>query len=346
MSGRLPPPSDGFTLAFLDKVERILSTGGFTSTYKFALLIALANLAVEQGDDSGEPLELDLDDVARHFLALYWGMARPYPGVSKVLVLRQSTLEQKPSTMITMLGDATRHAASSYARLRTHQTGRDGLVGSTRRTIAKDVLYRLQNVPTGDGRERSMDRFLYEHPPTAKECGRLRSITLLPGVGACLRRLHGVIVSMVQARWTRFVRENNPSLGPDRELESFLFGADRRSVSQYAERLYELQGGRCFYTHARLLRPRAAEVDHFIPWSRYPWDSPFNLVLASAAANQHKRDRLAPSEALDRWLDRNDRCLEELIAPPPKGFGAAIGDRATARTVAAWIYRRYERDIA
>ncbi|MGA0173594.1 MAG: hypothetical protein ACO3NL_08105 [Phycisphaerales bacterium] len=51
MSGRLPPPSDGFTLAFLDKVERILSTGGFTSTYKFALLIALANLAVEQGDD-------------------------------------------------------------------------------------------------------------------------------------------------------------------------------------------------------------------------------------------------------------------------------------------------------
>lgn len=344
MTGRRPPPSDAFTLEFLDKVERILAAGRFTTTYKFALLITLANLAVEVGDDSGDPLELDLDDVARHFLGLYWNMARPYPGVAAVL--KQSTNDRKPSAMITLLGDATRHAASSYARLRTHQVARDGLVGSTRRTIAKDVLHRLQNMPADDGRERSLDRFLYEHPPTAAECARLRTITLHAGVGASLRRLHGVILAMVQARWTRFVRENNPRLGPDRELEAFLFGADRRSVSPYAERLHALQGGRCFYTSDRLDRPSAGEVDHFIPWSRYPWDSPFNLVLASTKANAKKADRLASLGDRDRWLARNDEHLAVLTSPPPAGFGAALGDRAIARTVAEWIYRRHAREIA
>jgi hypothetical protein len=64
-------PAAEFQLNFLAKVERLLATGSFTATYKFALLIALANLAVELGDDSGRPLRLDLDDVAREFTRLY-----------------------------------------------------------------------------------------------------------------------------------------------------------------------------------------------------------------------------------------------------------------------------------
>lgn len=344
MSGRRSAPSEVLVLAFLDKVERLLSTGRFTSTYKFALLIALANLAVEQGDDSGEPLELDLDDVARSFLSLYWTMARPHPRVAAVL--KQSTNAAKPSAMITLLREATRETASSYVRLRVHQETTDALIRSTRATLAKDVLHRLQTFATGTLRDRSDDRFLYEHPPTARECGRLRSIVLRPGAAACLRRLHGVIVAMVQARWARWVRENNPTLGADRSLEAFLFGADRRSLVEHAHRLHELQGGRCFYTHARLARPSAGEVDHFIPWSRYPWDSPFNLVLASKEANRRKRDRLASLEDRARWLARNDDAFELLVAPPPRGFGALPADRAIARGVAEWIYRRHAREIA
>ena len=73
-----PAPSAKVQLDFLAKVERILSQGQFTTTYKFALLVALTNIAVEQGDDSGDALEVDLDDVARQYLGLYWIMARPY----------------------------------------------------------------------------------------------------------------------------------------------------------------------------------------------------------------------------------------------------------------------------
>ena len=51
-----PAPSAEFQLELLAKLERILSQGQFTTTYKFALLVALTNIAVEQGDDTGEAL--------------------------------------------------------------------------------------------------------------------------------------------------------------------------------------------------------------------------------------------------------------------------------------------------
>lgn len=333
----LPPPSDAFALSILEKVERLLATGRFTTTYKFALLVALTNIAVERGDDSGDPLEVDLDEVARQYLLLYWNQARPHPRIGAVL--RQWTDARKPSQIVAMLRDAAAESPLGHLRLRAHR-GRDSLVSRTRQTLAKDVLYRLQTFATGTGRERSGDPFLYDHPPTAAECARLRSIRLKPGVAASLRRLRGVIVAVVQARWALWVRERNESLGPDRDLESFLFGVRRGPVAAYATRLYELQEGRCFYTGSRLGEPRRGEVDHFIPWSRYPWDSPFNLVLASRSANSAKRDRLAPPSDRDRWLDRNDAHEATLVAPPPRGLGAPPDDRLTAKAVAKWIYRR------
>lgn len=329
-----PAPSAQQQLDFLAKIERLLAEGRFTSTYKFALLIALTNLAVEQGDDSGDPLDIDLDDVARQYLALYWNMARPYPRVNAIL--KQNREAAKPSRMITLLRDAAAKAPSRYRRLQAYRVANDSLVRETRKTLAKDVLYRLQAIGTNgkDG-----ERFLYDHPETAAGCATLKHITLKPGVAACLRRLRGVIVAIVQARWALWVRESNDQLGADRELEGFLFGTDRTAVSLYAARYYELQAGRCFYTGDRLAAPTAGEVDHFIPWARYPFDSPFNLVLASRKVNNKLRDSLKPAEWCTRWLARNDEFASILTAPAPKGFGASHEDAATARAISDWLYR-------
>ena len=331
--GRITPSSH---LNFLSSLERLLSAGRFTSTYKFALLLSLSNIAVEKGDDSGRALRVSLDDVARQFIALYWNMARPYPRLD--VVLKQNRQARKPSRMITLIGEQSRHSESRYRRWREYQSDMQKLVCDTRRTMARDVLYRLQTVGTRQG-DRSQP-FLYDHPPTAAACARLRHIVLKPGVAASMRRLHGVIVSMVQARWALWVRENNKALGPDRELEQYLFGADRKNVAKYAKRLHRLQGGRCFYTGARLslTGPRAGEVDHFIPWARYPLDSPFNLVLASKRENQRLRDELKPAALRQRWLSRNDAHLELFVAPEPEGFGAEKGDREAVRAVAGWVY--------
>lgn len=323
-------------LTFLSHLERLLSAGRFTSTYKFALLLSLSNIAVEKGDDSGRPMRVDLDDVARQFIALYWNMARPYQPLN--LVLKQNREARKPSRMITLIGEQARHSESRYRRWREYQGDMQKLVRDTRRTMARDVLYRLQVVGTQQG-ERSQP-FLYDHPPTAAECARLLEIELKPGVAASMRRLHGVIVSMVQARWALWVRENNEQLGPDRNLEQHLFGADRKNVAKYAKRLHALQGGRCFYTgdDLPLNGPKAGEVDHFIPWARYPFDSPFNLVLASRKENNRMRDELKPEALRQRWLARNEAHLDLLVAPEPEGFGADESDRDTAIAVAGWVY--------
>jgi len=109
-------PTSDRHLAFLTNLETLLRTGRFTSTYKFALLLSLANLAVEQGTDSGAPLTISMDDVARQYIALYWNMARPYPLIHAVL--KQNREAAKPARMITLIGEQARQSASSYRRFR------------------------------------------------------------------------------------------------------------------------------------------------------------------------------------------------------------------------------------
>jgi len=332
-----PAPSAEFQLDFLAKVERILSQGKFQTTYKFALLIALTNIAVEQGDDSGDALEVDLDDLAQQYLEIYWNMARPYPRVESVL--RQSTNPQKPASIITLLSKEVGRSCNSYQRLRAYSKGRDKLRSQAKDRLKRDVLYRLHTLGS-QADSSDADRFIYDRPACRADCAGLARLVLKPGVAACLRSFRGVIASIVQARWARWIRENNQSLAADRELEQFLFGASRTNVAVYAERFYDLQGGRCFYSGDKLASPKAGEVDHFIPWARYPFDSPFNLVLASKKVNNQLRDELKKPEWRASWLARNDTHRSRLIAPAPDGFAALEQDRETVRAIADWVYAR------
>lgn len=330
-------PTAEFQLEFLTNIERVLARGKFTSTYKFALLIALTNIAVERGNDTNDELDIDLDEVARQFLELYWSMARPYPHANNT-ILKQATNSKKPATMITLLQEEVQDPQSGFRRLRIYRAKRGELLRQTRATLTKDVLHRLQTIAGGT---QTRNEFLYAYPSTGDARARRSSITLKPGAAACLRRMRGVILAMVQARWALFVRENNEQLSADSTLEPFLFGANRSAVSVYATRFYELQEGRCFYSGDKLHAHTSGEVDHFIAWARYPFDSPFNLVLASRAANNKKRDQLAPLEFKTRWLARNSDAdnFARLTMPAPDGFGAAAADRDTAHKIAQWAYR-------
>ena len=54
---KMPPTSDQ-QIGFLVNLQRLLDEGLFVATYKFALLLSLADLSIELGDDSGGPLTL------------------------------------------------------------------------------------------------------------------------------------------------------------------------------------------------------------------------------------------------------------------------------------------------
>ena len=66
-------------IRFIANIERILSEGSFVATYKYALLVALVDLAIERGDDSNRELALPVDAIAEKFAELYWPQTRSTP---------------------------------------------------------------------------------------------------------------------------------------------------------------------------------------------------------------------------------------------------------------------------
>ena len=60
----MPVPTPEEQIRFLANLQRILDEGIFTASYKFALLHALADLALEKGDDLGAPLEISTREIA------------------------------------------------------------------------------------------------------------------------------------------------------------------------------------------------------------------------------------------------------------------------------------------
>ncbi|MBZ5618081.1 MAG: hypothetical protein LAQ69_05000 [Acidobacteriia bacterium] len=51
-------------------LQRLLDEGLFVATYKYALLLSIADLCIEQGDDSGAPLLLATEDIAEKIRAI------------------------------------------------------------------------------------------------------------------------------------------------------------------------------------------------------------------------------------------------------------------------------------
>lgn len=88
------------------------------------------------------------------------------------------------------------------------------------------------------------------------------------------------------------------------QLELFLFGAARTPTARVRAGLWEIQAGRCFYCEERIADPSRGEVDHFIPWARYPDDGLDNLVVADGRCNGQKSSSLAATSHVARWAGR------------------------------------------
>jgi hypothetical protein len=92
----------------------------------------------------------------------------------------------------------------------------------------------------------------------------------------------------------------------DARLEKVLFGFDRVATLKVRAALWELQERKCFYCGDRVASPEGSEVDHFIPWARYPDNGIHNFVVADARCNANKRDFLAGSSHVAKWVKRFD----------------------------------------
>jgi hypothetical protein len=323
----MPPTSDE-QIRFLVNIQRLFDEGQFVATYKFALLSALADLAieeVEERNDPGAPLTLNVEAIAEKFIRYYWRQAVPYttPVQSRILIQNKG----KQAAILNKIQAARRKHGDSLAAF-TKQLSWTFLVREVAEVVRVMPLWKLQTV----GRER-LD-FLYENTGTG------RTIELRAGVAYCFRKFHGLISDLTRGAWMRFVRQQNLDiLGETAELNEFLFGSERASLAAVRPILMELQHGSCFYCGANL-KPARTHVDHFIAWARYTVDLGHNFVLADSGCNGKKRDRLPACKHLATWTERNGRYGEQIRAAlEERGIVSQLG---ASNRVAAWAYAQTE----
>jgi hypothetical protein len=254
-----PAPSADAHLTFLAKLQRLLSEGDFTATYKFALLISLADLAVEQGADNGDELQLTTRQVAERFTQLYWRQAAPYgtgradtsPGVLVQNLGAQAAVVAAIASFRANVGAASPQVAAFHPDY-------PKLVSAVAATVTAQPLNYLQNFGG------ATDEFLYQRAPG--------KVLLKPGVMFCLRRFQPLVHQLARSHWIDHIkgnRRNRSILGDADDLEEFLFETSRQSLALLGAQLRKLDGPKCFYCGEGLA---TADVDHFIPFSQYPRD--------------------------------------------------------------------------
>ena len=318
----VPGPAE--QVAFLRDLQRLLDEGQFVATYKFALLLSLADLAVEHGDDSGAPLSIPVSSIAERFILLYWGHVRPFPGRSEqgAPALLSQNLGRNIALLHGLAQLQERHPMVAEAR---RSRGWSRLVKIAERILLEMPLFRLQTLRSG------VKEFLYENEL------KNGAIVLKAGVAFHLRHFYILIQHLIRGAWVRHIRSNprnSPLFGSALDLEEFLFENRRSQYPRIKEALREIQEGKCFYC-LRTTRGEDA-LDHFIPWSKYSSDLGHNFVLADRSCNADKSDLLAELPFRDAWEERNDmntKLLAEAFAAD-----AAPYDLAASNSIADWAY--------
>jgi 5-methylcytosine-specific restriction endonuclease McrA len=315
-------PSAEDQLDFLTKVQRLFNESDFSSTYKYALLISLADLAIELGKDDDSELELSNRQIAERFIELYWQQSSPYK-TSKTN--DRGVLYQNHGTQAAIIKaiQAFRNENNfNSPNAAKHSKEYKKLVTAVASTVAKQPINYLQNV----GGETLP--FLYERNTS--------SITLKKGVTYCLRRFQPLIQQLARGRWTDYIKKNAKNisiLGEKDDLNSFLFETSRKTLALVCKELKVLYGCKCFYCNKATTE---LEVDHFIPFSLYPRDLMHNFVLACPSCNRSKSDSLAARVHLDKWIKLTTKNSDAIVR---------IGERAgvssnleTSIAIAKWGY--------
>jgi 5-methylcytosine-specific restriction endonuclease McrA len=304
MSGA-PEPDRG-AIAFAEKLMTVLAEGGFTGTYKYGVLLALIDLCLECSTRGrAAPARITVSQLAAKTIELYWGHTLPYPA-SQPTVLKQNVTGQME--LLTRISEFrsrdARDETGGLTRARmAAPAAYDRLVREIEWKLAEMPLPRLQRV--GHEEIPFLYKIAWNRDIRRSEyfaLGRERSIEFVGEAAEHLVRLAGLLRPMIQREWARFVADRNPELFSDAKLEDFLFGPSRASLAPVREVLRDLGAGRCFYCE----RPLEAtfEVDHFVPWSRYPDNGIENLVAADRRCNNSKRQHLAAAPHVERWIAR------------------------------------------
>jgi 5-methylcytosine-specific restriction endonuclease McrA len=305
--------SERDAIGFAERVLELLDEGRYTATYKYAVLLALIDLCLEGTQASGAPPEMvTTRQLADKIVEIYWPHTVPFASRAQACILRQNKGGQA-EIVSAILRFRSRHGADAsaprwHARLAA-PAAYERLVSTVEWKLIEMPLPRLQMMG------QSLAPFIYEIHWDARvrrreveryiggdDAGFDNRVLLKPRVGDYLLQLNGLLRPLIHRRWAAMVAQLNRL--EDSQLEAFLFGAERIQTAKVRAGLWEIQGYRCFYCDGRLGDPTRGQVDHFVPWSRYPDDSLDNLVVSDVNCNGFKSSSLAAADHVARWARR------------------------------------------
>ena len=308
---------------FLERLLVLLARGSFTTTYKYALLLALIDLNLEGAGRGADVTTITTRQLAERVVALYWPHTRPFQGKE----LSQSRAGQGESSVLRSILTFRRAVAPNDSlpqrAAMADPAGYSRLVEAVEWVFVREPIPRLQVIGgaqelflyrvewtiqqnSGDPIDRSLPLLTRR----AFRGGEIPNVLrLLPGVHERLVGLAAVLRPLIHRQWTDLVAQMNRL--PERALEDHLFGRSREDLEPVRRPLWDLQSGRCFYCGGSV--PLAqAQVDHVLPWSRFAEDTIENLVVADGPCNLSKRDFLIGREPLEPWLARPQATLAQL----------------------------------
>ena len=345
-----PPGGDRGAIGFGEKLLALLDYGSFTATYKYAVLLGLIDLCLEHAGKAGEaPTSLTTRQLAAKVVALYWPHSLPFAADDRAVVLRLRQNTSGQAEILTLI--RCFHEAESGVPLATMSQARFNAPERFARLVS-DVEWKLIEMPLPRLQQlgATYDPFIYQigwdttiRRPAARGPDFDNRILLVEEAGEHLIRLAGLLRPLIQRQWAAMVARVNRGLIEDSRLEEFLFGTTRIQLRALRDPLCELQDGRCFYCGRQLVRP---EVDHFLPWSRYPDKGIENLVLADTGCNAAKRDFLASTEHVHHWTARvsPDAATSEHLREIAERLGWESHPRRTL-SVARAVYLRLPLDF-
>ena len=316
-------PTDS-SVGFAAKLLELIGEASTTTTYKYALLLALVDLCQENvGQSEGPVGSVTTRQVARRVVEIYWPQTRTHSTTGRVL--RQLTRQQRsiPDLIAQFRSGLGERDSTTPHRAETYDPSSFGrLLDEVEWILIRYPIPLLQRVGKGTlrliyevdwdeqpprGPVTAYQRWMKsdESTPVGSFDNRIR---FLPGVEEHLASLSGLFRPLIQREWSRFVLRCNGDALED--LEEFLFDPTRDDLSPVRQPLLRLQRGLCFYCRGRIQSP--CDVDHFLPWARCGDDRLHNLVVAHRRCNSSKRDHLAGTSHLGNWYQRLEHQSDEL----------------------------------
>ncbi|TMN84759.1 MULTISPECIES: HNH endonuclease [unclassified Pseudoalteromonas] len=313
-------------LDFIAYIQRMLVEGDFSATYKFALLHAIADVCVEQPLLSEQSqLVIELPTLADKLITLYWHHAMPFSSdhTGESALLKQNTGAQ--SKVISVLFECQQNNIRNFRQLKQSPFYKPTF-NAAMATLKTGPLWRLQILAKQE------DCFLYPHTNSTQ------FITLNAGIASCFRRFYDLVVYLAKNAWLQkiqSIKHNQALIGPQSQLQEFLFGVDRNALTKAKPVLVELQSNTCFYCQKPMKND--VEIDHFIPFARYANDLGHNFVAAHRACNNNKRDFLAAQQHRERWQNQNLVVNSQIISNELNAYFHCDADKSLA--VSNWAYQ-------